>query len=100
MSDFAAIGIILLAMLGIGAMLYFPMRWLALRSAPPNHKSRRVTRKELLLIGSTVAGMLILYALAQWGNKAAAVAFVVIMLSAHIVAFVTLQRAKDKETES
>ena len=91
-----AIGLLAIVTTVIGAILFFPMRWLAMRNAPNNGAVRDITSKDLFLMVPLVLFLLTLVWFMEAGNKLAAGVFALITASATIAGVVMLKKQKDK----
>lgn len=90
-----AVGII------VGALLFFPMRWLIHRfgPAPKEPKSPPATKMHIVTAAVVVASLLVLFWFIEAGNKVAGLIFVAVMVVAHIAAAVILKRSKEAKEE-
>ena len=100
MSDnFLIIAILALGALVLGVVLYFPIRWVMLRSVPQDAESRKVEPKDLLYVIAILGVLITLVWFREAGNKTAAGIVAAITILAPLAGIYLLNRSKAKDNE-
>ena len=97
MSGLTVILILSAGAFAIGAVLFFPMRWLLTRNNPESTNSPKVTLSGFLQAALAVALLLVIAWFMESGNKTASVIWGLLIIGGNIWLYSNIKKQKGKE---